>query len=82
MAPKVRGQRSAKQRGHRFHIRLVQSVDTLVRLRLGLEFKGDIGHSLPVKPSRVVKILEILSSGIPFEDIVSESDTEAEPQQK
>jgi len=49
---------------------------------LGLEFKGDIGHSLPVKPSRVVKILEILSSGIPFEDIVSESDTEAEPQQK
>jgi hypothetical protein len=49
---------------------------------LGLEHKEGIGHSLPLKPSRVVKILEILSSGIPLEDIVSDSEAEAEPPQK
>ena len=32
--------------------------------------------------SRVVKVLEILSSGVPLEDIVSESEEEAGPPQK
>ena len=80
MAPKVRGQRSKGKRQRRFLIRLAISLETLLRLKLGYQVRSEIGHSLPVRPSRVINILKLLVSGIPLDDIVSDSDTEAEPE--
>jgi len=79
MGKSLRGQRSTKRRNSRFQTRVAVSVDTLLRLRLGLKPHPETKHTLPVRPSRVISILRLLAQQVPFEDILSDSDTEQNP---
>ena len=55
--------RSESQRQRRLITRLSISIETLLRIRLGLQSIPDLRHSLPIRPPVVAHLLRRLAEG-------------------
>ena len=55
--------RSESQRQRRLITRLSISIETLLRIRLGLQSIPDLRHSLPIRPTVVAHLLRRLAEG-------------------
>ena len=63
--------RSLHQRQRRAETILIISVDTLLRIHLGLAQKAELQHSIPIKPSKTVKILKQITKGISIDTLIN-----------
>lgn len=73
------GKRTPKPRSHfgrqrRLAIRLSVSTETLLRLTLRLPLPAELSHTLPLRPSVVVRLLEQLAAGVPIEELDATGD--------
>ena len=72
-----RGARSGTKRRRRFHIRLAQSVETLLRRRFRLLENPRLVSPCPVEPRVALNCLRLLADGIPLDDLVTDDESEA-----
>ena len=68
--------RSARARAIRFLIRLATTLDTELRLQIGLPLPADRGNPYPIELSHARRALALLAEGTAVEEVVAAIEAE------